>query len=329
MFLSDAALDRLRDRSGEPDAASDRYVLEEEIGRGGMGTVYRATDTVLGREVALKVPNGAGAARLDLRLQKEAGILASLEHPGIVPIHDAGRLADGRTFYVMKRVRGRTLREHLADVPALAERLRVFERICEPVAFAHARGFIHRDLKPENIMVGAFGEVMVMDWGVAMRRTGPAASPPGPAPEPAATGPGTIAGTRGFMAPEQALGRAGEIDERADVYGLGALLFFVLTGESPPVEGDAAAVVLARRDLPKALRAVCARSLAPDPASRYSTVPALAADIARYRADEAVEAHRETVLDRARRFGRTYRTAILLVLAYIVMRAIVAFTAGW
>ena len=132
-----------------------------------MGTVYLALDEELGREVAIKIPNALTSASLERRLRNEARVLARLEHPGIVPIHDAGRLADGRRFYVMKRVRGRTLGEHLRDNPDLNERLRLFERICEPVAFAHAQGFIHRDLTPGNVMVGAFGEVMVMDWGVA------------------------------------------------------------------------------------------------------------------------------------------------------------------
>ena len=154
--ISDAALLRLR-AAAFGDAAGDRYAIIEELGRGGMGTVYLAVDTELGREVALKVPNASDAVLLERRLEAEARVLASLEHPGIVPIHDAGRLADGRAFYVMKHVRGRTLGAHMAAVRDPADRLRVFERICEPVAFAHANGCIHRDLKPENVMVGAFG----------------------------------------------------------------------------------------------------------------------------------------------------------------------------
>ena len=165
--LSDAAVTRLRTLGRWPAFESGRYSVVEEIGRGGMGTVYLALDEELGREVAIKIPNALVSASLERRLRNEARILARLEHPGIVPIHDAGRLADGRLFYVMKRVRGRTLGEHLRDNPDLNERLRLFERICEPVAFAHAQGFIHRDLTPGNVMVGAFGEVMVMDWGVA------------------------------------------------------------------------------------------------------------------------------------------------------------------
>ncbi len=165
--LSDRAIGRLRSIGNWPEFESGRYSVVEEIGRGGMGTVFLARDEVLGRDVAIKIPNSLDGEALDRRLQLEARALARLEHPGIVPIHDAGRLADGRLFYVMKRVEGRTLRDYLTEVSDLAARLRVFERICDPVAFAHAHGVIHRDLKPDNVMVGAFGEVMVMDWGAA------------------------------------------------------------------------------------------------------------------------------------------------------------------
>ena len=249
--LSDAAVDAAARRSARwPEFESGRYSVVEEIGRGGMGTVFLAVDEELEREVAIKIPNALASASLERRLQSEARVLARLEHPGIVPIHDAGRLADGRLFYVMKRVKGRTLREQLRGVPDLTERLRLFERICEPVAFAHAAGFIHRDLKPENIMVGAFGEVMVMDWGVAKTVGSRQSSVVGHSRQsqsavpvdsrsavsvdsqsavpvdsqsavPAETGAGTVIGTVGFMAPEQARGDVGEIDERADVYGLG------------------------------------------------------------------------------------------------------------
>jgi eukaryotic-like serine/threonine-protein kinase len=336
MFLSDASVERLRaaafpadpDADRLPDLRSDRYTIQEEIGRGGMGSVYLALDTVLDREVAVKVPNDAADAGLERRLEVEARVLASLEHPGIVPIHDAGRLADGRLFYVMKRVRGRTLREHMDALPNTTERLRVFERICEPVAFAHAHGVIHRDLKPENVMIGEFGEVMVMDWGVA-KRVGSDAEPLPDGPgttDSHATGPGTIVGTRGFMPPEQARRSLDPVDRRADVFGLGALLFFLLTGEPPPA--DAAAAIAARRDIPRPLRAICARALVAEPAGRYPSVAALAADVARYRADRAVEAHRENLLDRARRFSRAHRVAIVLILAYLIMRALVAFTTG-
>ena len=329
--LSDAAVGRLRAMATWPEFDPPRYVAVEEIGRGGMGTVYRATDGLLGREVAVKIPNGFGAAEVGRRLKVEADVLAQLEHPGIVPIHDAGFLTDGRLFYVMKLVRGKTLRAHLAGLPDLSDRLGIFERICEPVAFAHARGCVHRDLKPDNIMLGTFGEVLVMDWGAALLTGHPTPDPdvdaaPAPATtSPRNTEPGVAVGTRGFMAPEQATETA--IDARADVYGLGAVLFLLLTGENPP-GADPAGRLASRRDVPAALRAICAQAMAHDPAARYRDVLSLAQDVRRYRAGLSVAAHPETVLERTLRFGRTYRTAILLVLAYLVMRAVVAILAG-
>jgi serine/threonine protein kinase len=357
---------RLRALGRWPEFESGRYAVVEEIGRGGMGTVFLAIDDELGREVAIKIPNALASANLERRLRREARVLARLEHPGIVPIHDAGRLADGRLFYVMKRVRGETLGDHLRHVPDLTERLRIFERICEPVAFAHAAGFIHRDLKPDNVMVGAFGEVMVMDWGVAKTVDSRQSSVGSHSPQsqspfdntqgdpelvegssvpvsslslqsesesesavvslPVETGAGTVIGTAGFMAPEQARGDAAEVDERADVYGLGAMLFMLLTDRVPDADPQAS---LRLKKVPRPLAAICVRALEVLPSKRYQTVTALAEDVARYRDSRKVHAYRETVLERTVRFGRTYRTAILLVLAYIVMRAAVAFLAGW
>jgi eukaryotic-like serine/threonine-protein kinase len=337
---------RLRALGRWPEFESGRYSVTEEIGRGGMGTVFLAVDEELGREVAIKIPNALASADLERRLRSEARVLARLEHPGIVPIHDAGRLADGRLFYVMKRVRGRTLREQLQSVPDLTERLRIFERISEPVAFAHAQGFIHRDLKPENVMVGSFGEVMVMDWGVAKavsgrqssvvshsRQSQSAAPVDSRSPQSPAvalphveTGAGTVVGTVGFMAPEQARGAGADVDERADVYGLGAILFLLLTDRVPDVDPQGR---LRHMKVPRPLAAICNRALAAEPSARYQSVTALADDVARYRDNRKVEAYRETMVERALRFGRTYRTAILLVLAYVVMRAAVAFFAHW
>jgi serine/threonine protein kinase len=291
-FLPDAAIARLQALANWPAFEEERYTILEQIGRGGMGSVYLARDERLGREVAIKVASGVPGAEVERRLHAEVRVLAALEHPGIVPIHDAGRLADGRLFYVMKRVRGSTLSEHLQHVTSLSETLGIFERICEAVSFAHARGVIHRDLKPDNVMIGEFGEVLVMDWGIA--QVGPLADPE------------TVLGTRGFMAPEQEQGS--EADARTDVYGLGAILGWMCEGASPP----------------RALRAVCERAIAGRPDDRYPTPAALAADVARFRAGHAVDAHPESAIERAVRFGRTYRVAILLVLGYILMRAVVA-----
>jgi serine/threonine protein kinase len=244
---------------------------------------------VLDREVALKIVE---------RPQDEANearILARLEHPGIVPVHDFGQLPDGRLFYAMKRVRGDRLDRWMASGRDLAERLGVFLRVCEAVAFAHAHGVVHRDLKPENVMVGEFGEVLVLDWGVAQLRNVDCGLRIG-------DGEGnSIAGTPDYMAPEQARGDAA-VDHRADVFALGVMLESI--AETVPV------LAIARK----------ARSA--DPAARYQNVQALAADVSRFLAGRAVEAHRERLVDRLARFGRRYRLPILLVLTYLVVRVL-------
>ena len=297
--LTDAAVERLRIAAHWPQLASDRYAITEEIGRGGMATVYAARDTTLGRDVAIKVVNAVASPASEERLAAESRVVARLEHPGIVPVHDAGRLLDGRPFYVMKRVHGRTLTDYLRKESGLGERLRVFERVCEATAFAHANRILHRDLKPDNVMIGAFGEVMVMDWGVAKSLDGSKSDH------------GTVLGTPGFMAPEQAAGDVDDLDERADVYSLGAILSTLVVGDV------------------RALRSVCARAMATDRDDRYPSVAALREEIARYRAGRAVAAHQETVFEKAARIVRVYRMPILLVLTYMTMRALVAIIAGW
>src|SRR6266571_9500833 len=154
-WLLDKVIDHLRESLDAPDLADTPYVLGRELGRGGMGTVYEAQDTRLGRTVALKAlsPLDGGAEAVE-RLWREARVLARLEHPGIVPIHDVGVLPDGRPYYVMKLVEGRRLDEYLQTRPSTAELCRVFLRVCEPVAFPHAHGAIHRDLTPETIVLG-------------------------------------------------------------------------------------------------------------------------------------------------------------------------------
>ena len=159
-WISDKTIQRLRHVAELPDFTGTHYRLLERVAHGGMGVVWLALDEKLDRRVALKV--------LDVSGEEEARILAKLEHPGIVPVHDVGRLADGRVFYTMKYIEGDRLDRHVASISSVPERLRIVHRICEAVAFAHAHGVLHRDLKPENIMVGPFGEVLVMDWGLAM-----------------------------------------------------------------------------------------------------------------------------------------------------------------
>jgi serine/threonine protein kinase len=157
--LDDGALFRLRAALREPDLSGTRYRLARVAGSGGMGTVYVVEGIELRRKVALKVLD-VPDPDVEARLRREAQVLARLEHPGIVPVHDVGVLPDGRTFYTMKWVEGARLDRHVTAAMPLAERLRLFLRIADAVAFAHAKGVLHRDLKPENVMVGAFGEVL-------------------------------------------------------------------------------------------------------------------------------------------------------------------------
>ena len=212
-WLSDATLAHLRKVADWPELDGNRYELVEKIGQGGMGAVFLVNDRELDRPVALKVlhdrPGDPDAAA---RMMKEARILARLEHPSIVPVHDCGVLADGRFFYTMKLVRGQRLDQCISPATALAERLQLFLKICDAVAFAHAQGVLHRDLKPQNIMLGAFGEVLVLDWGIA-REIGDC-SPPcqigdGTPVMPPQTHHATVVGTPGYMAPEQRAARWG------------------------------------------------------------------------------------------------------------------------
>jgi eukaryotic-like serine/threonine-protein kinase len=319
--LSDKALARLRETPDEPGVDGTRYSLLERVARGGMGVVYAARDEKLDRRVALKVldtPDSDG--ELASRLTREAQILARLEHPGIVPVHDVGTLPDGRVFYTMKFVEGLRLDTFIESLPSIPDRLRLFLRICDAVAFAHLHGVLHRDLKPANVMVGPFGEVLVMDWGLAkiLRSQAPSGAPESAIPNPTAigspdaTGHGVVMGTPGYMPPEQARGNNDVVDQRSDVFSLGALLRFLLN--QPPSSS-------AHR-IDKSLDAICAKAAAEDRNNRYSTVLDLAADISLYLEGLPVTARNETLLDKAGRFYRRHSVAILLITAYLLMRVV-------
>jgi serine/threonine protein kinase len=335
-WLSDAALAHLCAVADWPDLGGTRYDLVEKIGQGGMGVVFRAHDRQLDRPVAIKV---LGAAIQDAgardRLVREARVIARLEHPGIVPVHDCGVLPDGRFYYAMKLVRGRRLDEPAGRPAALAGRLALFQKVCDAVAFAHAHGVIHRDLKPQNVMLGAFGEVLVMDWGIAKEvgeRTARPAEIPGRAHAPAdGTVDGTVIGTPGYMAPEQARGDIDGVDQRSDVYALGAILHFLLSGRAPVHEPGGAALVLPRRHdrtIPRPLEAVCLKALAADRAARYAGAAELAGDVADFLAGRRVTAYPEGIVETALRLGTKYRTALALIAAYLVMRVLLLIFAG-
>jgi len=249
-------------------SASSTYQLGQLLGRGGMGEVLVAHDAEIGRDVALKRMRG-NAPELTERFLREAKIQARLDHPAIVPVYELGRDRDGAPFFTMKRLAGRTLGEVLAT-EKLQRLLRAFVDVCHAIDFAHARGVVHRDLKPSNIMLGDYGEVYVLDWGVArvVAESEPT-STPRPVAEPGMTEAGAVLGTPGYISPEQYDGARAL--PPADVYSLGAILFEILTGE-PLYRGavERPSERKPQRPIAPELDETCIAALAEDPAARAS-----------------------------------------------------------
>lgn len=334
-----------------------RYLRQSELGRGGMGRVLVVKDTHLGRDVALKelldqnVPGGdAMSVGSAARFLREARITGQLEHPGIVPVHELGQRADGTIYYTMKRIRGRSLASVLKDKVTLAERLpllAVFRNVCEAVAYAHSCGVVHRDLKPDNIMVGEFGDTLVVDWGLAKvrgeaeivaDRISGQSGRDSAVDDLARTLDGHAIGTPAYMSPEQARGELGSIDERADVWGLGTILFEILVGR-PPYVGTSALDVLAKvldtppprvrevaPDAPAELAAICDRALMRDATSRYPNAGAVAKEIGAYLDGRTVGAYEYSAYELMMRFVRRHRaasSAALAVLLSIVVTSVV------
>ncbi len=313
-----------------------RFEIVGELGRGGMGVVLEAVDPDLGRSVALKIVLGHGSDEDRARFEAEARITSRLQHPGIVPIHEMGGTPEQR-FLVMKRVEGRSLRQVLDGLVAGTEDdwsthrlLAVFERVCDAVGYAHDRGVLHRDLKPANVMLGAFGEVLVMDWGIArVLGSRDVVSSGGMAVDAAKTQAGLTVGTPGYMSPEQA--SAQDLDGRSDVFSLGAVLYELLTLQ-PAYLGDGYQRIhqtlagppedprrrTPDRRIPDGAAELCLRALQPDPAARPASAAELATEVAallegrrrRDRADEhlldaAVVERRRAELEQRRRAART------------------------
>jgi len=298
--ISDGALEHLRAALSATPEAGVRYELVREIGRGGMGVVYLARDRELEREVALKVLAASLSTKeAGERLRREARIAAGLEHPGIVPVHDVGVLPDGRPFYVMKHVTGARLDEIARSPMPLRAKLDVFLRVCEATGYAHARGVLHRDLKPENVRVGGFGEVLVLDFGVAKLME-------------AAERAGTVVGTPGFMAPEQARGES-DLDARADIHALGAILRELSSGGG--------------QSAPRALAAIARKAMAQSREERYASAESLASDVRAYLADDPVSALPENFARRMARIAYRHRVALALVGGYLLLRLVVLFAA--
>lgn len=299
-----------------PLAMRERITLRHLHSSGGIGEVWRAYDKVLGREVALKWLKRDQAEHLDnrARFHREAQITGQLDHPGVVPVYDYSSTEDGRRcYYTMRFLRGRTLAEVIAEFHrtrgddgmvsgAFLQLLGYFISICNTMAFAHTRGIVHRDLKGDNVIIGKFGEVIVLDWGLGKRigvdeEVGERAGNPSWRPSESGRGgiidtmQGERLGTPAFMAPEQALGSIDEIDERTDVYGLAAILYDILTGR-PPFYGDNVIAVMdavAREQptppsevvpgVPPELERICLKGLAKDRAQRWQAVTELAAAV--------------------------------------------------
>ena len=340
-------------RMTNKSADGTRYVIESELARGGMGAVLRAIDCDIRREVAVKYLLDQSNAKNKIRFVEEAQITGQLEHPNIVPIHELGVDAQKRVFFTMKMVKGRSLAQIvrlLRDEPASAENeyplsrlLNIFVSICNALAYAHSRGVVHRDLKPANIMVGDFGEVYVMDWGLAkvldrtesMEMAAPLAFLPADSPDiPTATladAPGSgnvvtsrestadltqvgaVMGTPVYMPPEQAAGRIAEIDERSDIYSLGAILYELLTLQAPidktggfwPIvmrvgQGQIAAPEKKAPERAKAgkipveLAAIAMKALAKEKADRYQSVERLQRDIQLFLEGRSVSAKQDS-----------------------------------
>lgn len=335
-MLSDNQVRQLLDVVDRPDFSNTRYRLLNEIARGGMGTVYLAEDTQLERQVAIKVLSTTeDSAEMRERMKREALIIARLEHPGIVPVHDLGVLPDERIFYVMKYVRGQQLDRHVDKTVTLAERMRLFRTTCEAVAFAHARGVVHRDLKPENIMVGPFGEVLVMDWGIARvlrdRENSSTGVSDSVEPLPDTTAHGTILGTPSYMSPEQASGDVESVDRRSDVYSLGSILYFLVTSERPPSAGSETERLAPARSMPRALKrplAICGKAMSQHRHKRYEDAGALAAEIDSYTDGRPIMAYKENVFELLIRWLDRHRFIVFLILSYILMRTLLILAAG-
>jgi serine/threonine protein kinase len=352
-----------RDRDAAPPApapatraaAAERYVLDREIGHGGMGRVFAGRDLRLGRTIAIKVLRAQDAA-LAARFEREVKLAARLQHPGVVPVYDAGFWPSGEPFLVMKLVLGQSLARVIRDADTQADRLGLLPNViaaAEAVAYAHDQGIVHRDLKPSNILVGAFGETVVVDWGLAKDLRAHAADSGLPSPSPGEAGPddtaavvsgspspreagrgagdtaaGAVVGTPSYMSPEQAAGRP--VDTRADVYALGAILYYVLAGTSPqpstadPPGTPARLVPLASLEarLPPDLLAIVDKALAADAARRYPSAFELADDLKRFAGGQLVAARRYSPLIRAGRFIARHPIGAGVALALATVAAI-------
>ncbi len=313
------------------------YIQLDEFARGGLGRIIRAKDTRTGRIVAIKemLSSTEDAA---LRFAREAMITANLQHPAIVPVYEVGRWTNGQPFYAMKLVSGRPLDQVIATTKTIDDRLALVSHVlavADALAYAHGERVIHRDLKPHNVLVGAHGETVVIDWGLARRldeKENPASSHRVISAVPGQTYVGAIMGTPAYMPPEQA--RGVRVDERADVYAIGAILYHLLAGKAPYAgktldellarvkEGKLARLTTVDPSIPADLAAIVERAMAREPAERYSSAADLAADVRRFTTGQLVSAHRYTRMQRLGRFVSRNRAAVVIASAAIITGAV-------
>lgn len=329
---------------------SENYTVEAEVGRGGAGRVFLAYDGNIGREVAIKevdvsrVQSDAARDRRVRRFMREAKLTGQLEHPSVVPVYDFGTKSDGTNYYVMKYVRGRTLLEAIRDSEAdtseesTYNRLRLLDcliDVCEAMAYAHAKGIIHRDLKPSNVVLGEFGETIILDWGLAKKKAEKDDAIGDEAqlrPEQGddITRHGAILGTPSYMAPEQADASFGTVDERSDVYSLGAILFFILAGEKIyPARGREAMEFLSSAEptpspadrydgLPPELVAICEKATEKEKRARFANARELAEELKAYRDGRLVSIYAYSRGELFKRFLGKNKAVVAITAALIV-----------
>ena len=312
----------------------ERYEQVAEHARGGLGRVVRAVDKRLGRTVAVKelLRRGEPGDSNEQRFLREAMITARLEHPGIVPVHEAGRWPNGDPYYVMKLVEGRTFKELIAERATLRDRLSLLPHviaIADAVGYAHSEGVIHRDLKPSNVIVGEFGETIVVDWGLARDRKRDVPEPTESLLAASGSGETTVSGkvigTPAYMAPEQARGEL--VDERADVYAIGAVLYELLAG-TPPHHDETPQATLERvlagpprplhaavAHVPSELATIVGKAMARQPDDRYPNASALAEDLRRFQTGKLVSAHSYTAWSLVRRKLAQHRGVVAVAVA--------------
>jgi hypothetical protein len=339
--------------------ATTTIAVNRRLGRGGLGDVYTASDRATGRSLAVKFLNGWALEQDSCReaFRFEATVTSQLEHPNIVPVYVTGVTPDGKPFYAMRLIPGCTLAAAIADfhdrrhAGESAERksarynelLGQFALACKAIAYAHDRGVVHRDIKPANIMLGKFGEVVVLDWGLAARidRDDRARSSgeqsivmPTVDIDSAPAVKRGLSGTPAYMSPEQHDG-ARHVGPASDVYGLGATLYQILTGQ-PPFEGEIAAIrekalsgqvqppSRVKRGVSRAIESVCMKALARDPADRYESPLEMARDVEHYLADLPVSSYREPLPRKLARWARRHRTLAQLATAAVVLLMLTA-----